>query len=625
MPLLQLRNVTISYGGPPLLDQASLTLEVKERICLIGRNGTGKSTLLKMISQQLMPDSGVIERDSGLRVGYLSQEVPADSPQNVFDLVASGAGPQGQLLICYHHLSQQVVTQPELLPKLAEVQHQLESQNGWHLTQQTELLLSRLQLDGDARFGDLSGGLKRRVLLAQALAANPDLLLLDEPTNHLDITAIQWLESFLLDFKGTVLLISHDRRLLQALATRIVELDRGQLYSYPGDYAAYLQRKQAFLAAEEKANAEFDKKLAQEEIWIRQGIKARRTRNEGRVRALEALREQRQQRRAAMGTIKWEAPPADYAGKLVIEATNIRYAYGNQAIIAGFSTRILRGDRVGILGANGSGKTTLLRLLLGQLKPQQGEVKLGTQLQIAYFDQHRQQLDLEKSVQENISSSQMITLGNRSRHIVSYLQDFLFSPERIRSPVKALSGGERNRLLLAKLFAQPANLLVMDEPTNDLDIETLELLEEQLLNYAGTLLLVSHDRAFIDHTVTSTIVFEQGQLNEYVGGYQDWLRQRQQPVADSNANTHVKKSPQGNSRARPGLGYREQQELKQLPQRIEALEQEQQQLQQQLADPRFYQQEKSILSATHKRLATLALELEQAYQRWAVLEDLALK
>ena len=621
MSLIHLRNLVVSYGGPLLLDHASFALEPKERVCLIGRNGTGKSTLLKLISKQLIADSGTIEHDPGLRIGYLLQEIPAAGSESVFNLVAAGAGAQGQWLIRYHELSHQVESQPELLSALADAQQQLENHNGWQLKQQTEAILSRLQLDADAIFSQLSGGLKRRVLLAQALAGNPDLLLLDEPTNHLDIEAIKWLEDFLLDFKGSLLFISHDRSLLQTLATRIIELDRGQLVSYPGDYAQYLQRKQAALAAEEKANAEFDKKLAQEEVWIRQGIKARRTRNEGRVRALEALRVERGERREQIGKVKLEQHRVDYAGKLVIEAQNIHYQYQDKIIVQDFSTRIVRGDRVGILGANGSGKTTLLRLLLGQLAPQRGQILLGTQLNVAYFDQHRQQLDVEKSVQDNISSSQMITINNKPRHVISYLQDFLFAPERIRSPVKALSGGERNRLLLAKLFANPANLLVMDEPTNDLDIETLELLEEHLLNYQGTLLLVSHDRAFIDNTVTSTLVFEQNQLNEYVGGYQDWLRQRQPAIAPAPSQAPATPATPNTTKSTPRrkLSYREQQELKQLPQRIEALEQAQQELQQSLANPRLYQ-DKAELNTVHQRLEQLVAELEQAYHRWETLE-----
>ncbi|MBV5309504.1 ATP-binding cassette domain-containing protein, partial [Chromatium okenii] len=531
MTLLSLDAITLSYGLPPLLDAVSFTITRGERVCLIGRNGTGKSTLLKIIAGEVQADGGQLRIVQGVTIAKLAQDIPsAQQDLSVFNLVAAGLGELSALMQEYfqlsHHLSADA--SPATLARLAHVQQQLEDGNGWEIERRIEQVIARLGLDGDALFSSLSGGRKRRALLAQALVTAPDVLLLDEPTNHLDIESIDWLENFLLDFSGALLFVTHDRRFLQRVATRILELDRGQLTDWPGDYANYLRRREERLHAEAMAAEQFDRKLAEEEVWIRQGIKARRTRNEGRVRALKALREQRRERREQLGNARLRVTDNERSGKLVVEAEAISYGWGDTPVIRNFSTLILRGDKIGIIGPNGVGKSTLLRLLLGDLEPQTGTMRRGTKVQIAYFDQLRAQLDLEKSVQDNVAGgSDHIDIEGASRHVLSYLKDFLFTPERARQPVKALSGGERNRLLLAKLFTRPANLLVLDEPTNDLDTETLELLEELLVQFAGTLLLVSHDRAMLDNVVTSTLVFEgDGQVNDYVGGYEDWLRQR---------------------------------------------------------------------------------------------------
>ena len=628
MALLRMRDISLGFGGPPLLDQAPLQIEAGERLCLVGRNGAGKSTLMKLIAGELQPDSGTIERAQNLRITRLTQEVPQGLHGSIYDVVAGGLGKLGDLLHRYHELILKLAegSDERLLTELEQVQHDLEAANGWQLQQQVETVLSRLQLDANLAFDELSGGLKRRVLLARALVIQPDLLLLDEPTNHLDIDSIQWLEEFLLGFSGALLFVTHDRMFLQHLATRILDLERGRLTSWPGDYATYLERKQAALDAEEKLNAEFDKKLAQEEAWIRQGIKARRTRNEGRVRALKALREEHRARRSRLGNAHMQAQEAERSGKLVAEADNISYRYGDQWIVRDFSTSIQRGDRIGIIGPNGAGKTTLLRLLLGQLEPDSGRLHLGTKLEIAYFDQLRSQLDGEKSVIDNLAGGrEKITVNGSERHIISYLQDFLFAPDRARTPVKALSGGERNRLLLARLFANPSNLLVLDEPTNDLDVETLDLLEELLLDYQGTLLLVSHDRAFLDNVVTSSLVFEgDARVREYVGGYSDWLRQRQPaktPAPVARPATSAPPAAPATADKPRKRSYKEQRELDSLPQLIEALETERETLHARMADPAFYQQAPTAISAVQDRLTGLETELEQVYARWEALEE----
>ncbi len=627
MALLTLRGVRVSYSGPALLDGVDLQIEPGERICLVGRNGTGKSTFMKVIADELGADEGEIIRRQGLKVARLTQEVPSDLSGTIYEVVASGL-PQGKIVSEYHQLSLRLADDLSLMKQFERVQHELEACGGWELQQQVDTVLSRLQLPPDADFSALSGGMKRRVLLARSLANNPDLLLLDEPTNHLDIDAIRWLEEFLLNYSGTLLFITHDRALLEKLATRIIELDRGRLTSWPGNYQTYLERKQAALDAEANQHAEFDKKLAQEETWIRQGIKARRTRNEGRVRALEAMREEHRARRQRSGNAKIQLQEsAERSGKLVMEADNVSYSYDDKPIVSHLTTTILRGDKVGIIGPNGAGKTTLLRLLLGQLAPQQGSIKLGTKLEVAYFDQYRAQLNEEQSVLDNVSQGRStVTINDQPRHIISYLQDFLFSPERARTPVKALSGGERNRLLLARLFTHSANILVMDEPTNDLDMETLELLEELLLDYKGTLLLVSHDRSFLNKVVTSTLVFEgDGQINEYVGGYDDWLRQRPDPSATSNTDkAPPKPSTKGSkataSKAPKKLSYKHQRELDELPKQIEILEADISQLHTTLADPDLYKQGPEAMTASQTKLESKEAELAAAYERWDELE-----
>ncbi len=629
MPLITLKNIQLSYGSAPLLDGIDLAIDKGERICLLGRNGAGKSTLMKVILGELAPDDGERVVASGVKLARLIQEVPVGMAGSVFDVVADGIGLLADKLKAYHQISHQLAESGDdaLLDKLARAQHELEVADGWALEQRVETVLSRLELDADAEFGELSGGLKRRVLLAQALITEPDLLLLDEPTNHLDIEAIDWMEEFLLNYPGAILFVTHDRAFLRRLATRILELDRGRLTDWPGDYDNFLRRKAERLNAESLANERFDKKLAQEEVWIRQGIKARRTRNEGRVRALKAMREERRQRREQTGKAQMQLSSGERSGKLVVEVENIDYAWESKPIVRGFSTTILRGDRVGIIGPNGSGKTTLLNLLLGRLQPDSGRVKLGTNLQVAYFDQLRGQLDEERSVQDNVGGgSDKVEVGGRSKHIIGYLQDFLFTPERARTPVKALSGGERNRLLLAKLFTKPANVLVLDEPTNDLDVETLELLEELLADYDGTLLLVSHDREFLDNAVTSCLVFEgEGRVAEYVGGYSDWeaTRQRRQHAAKPVApEAKVKSAPEKPKKRTEKLSYKDQRELDELPQRIENLEVELDQLQTRMSDPELYRTQGDQVARLQQETARVQTELEQAYARWETLESL---
>lgn len=626
MSIFTFRQVSLGYGHVPLLDGVSFQLERGERLCLVGRNGAGKSTLLKLVAGDIRPDSGEIVRVQNLRVAQLAQEVPQDVSGSIYHVVAEGLGVVSALVESYHRLAQEVGAGDHAkLDALERCQHDLEAADGWVLQQRVESVLSRLSLNPDLELASLSGGMKRRVMLARALVTEPDLLLLDEPTNHLDIDAIQWLEEFLLTWNGCLLFITHDRAFLQRLATRIIELDRGHLTDFPGDYQTYLARKEALLAAEETQNALFDKKLAQEEVWIRQGIKARRTRNEGRVRALKRLREERSERRERTGQARITMQEAQRSGKIVVEAEHVGFDFDGKPIIRDLTTTILRGDKVGIIGPNGAGKTTLLRLLLGQLAPTSGSINHGTNLEIAYFDQYRAVLDEEKTVQENLNHGRdMISVGDGQRHVLSYLQDFLFSPERARQPVKALSGGERNRLLLARLFIRPANVLVLDEPTNDLDADTLELLEQRLMEYTGTVLLVSHDRAFLDNVVTSTLVFEgKGVVNEYVGGYEDWLRQRRMPNMMPATHTELPKTPRVETPVREKakkLSYKEQRELDTLPATIEGLEQERDQLHANMSGADFYQQDKTKIAQAQARLEQLDQSLIAAYAKWEELE-----
>ena len=618
MSLLQARNLYHSYGDQPLLDDVSLTLEPGERVCLVGRNGSGKSTLLKIIAGDIKVDEGQITHSAELRIAELRQDVPQDFTGSVYDCVAQGIGELGGVITNWHHAAIASATDPAALQLMQRYQDQIEAHGAWNLENRISSTISRLSLIPDQSFEELSGGMKRRVLLGQALVAEPDLLLLDEPTNHLDIDSILWLENLLLGFGGTLVFITHDRDFLQRIATRIIDLDRGQLTSWPGDYHRYLEARAAQLETESRHNALFDKKLAQEETWIRQGIKARRTRNEGRVRALEKMRAERALRRERSGSAKLTAQQAEASGKIVIEADNLGFAWQDRTIIRNFSCKILRGEKIGILGPNGCGKSTLIQLLLGQIKPQTGWVRTGTRLEVAYFDQHREALDPQKSVRDNLAAAgDQVTINGRSRHVVGYLKDFLFSEKSIHMPVKALSGGERNRLLLARLFTRSFNLLVMDEPTNDLDIETLELLEELLIEYSGTLLLVSHDRQFIDNTVTSTLVFEgQGIVNEYVGGYQDWLRQRSVDETPTETVTAVKKPRRSADKRGP-----EQKELRALPGKIEKLEAKIETLHLKLGDVDYYQQDAAVISREQQRLQALELELEDLYQRWEELES----
>jgi ATP-binding cassette subfamily F protein uup len=625
-----IRDVSVSLGGPLLLDQASLVIEEGERIGLLGRNGAGKSTLLKMLVGDIPPDSGEVVRSAGARVGLLPQDVPDTLPGSVYDIVASGGQGHLDLLHQYHELTVRLAKggDADLLKELERVQHRLETSGAWHFHQRVEMVVSLTSLDEDAEFGTLSAGLKRRTLLAKALANEPDLLLLDEPTNHLDINAILWLEDFLLRFNKTIMFVTHDRAFLQRMATRIVEIDRGRLLSFDCDYDTYLERRQSLLDSEEKSWQDFDKKLAKEEVWIRQGIKARRTRNEGRVRALEQLRLERELRRERMGNAQIAIVEADRGGKLVAKAEKLSFAFEGKKIVENFSTAIIRGDRVGILGPNGSGKTTLLKLLLGELKPQKGRVRLGSGLKIAYFDQLRAQLDDDRTLRQSIADGgDTVVVGGASRHVVGYLQDFLFSSDQIQAPVRLLSGGERNRLLLAKLFSVPSNVLVLDEPTNDLDTETLSLLEERLLTYNGTILLVSHDRAFLNNVVTSTLVFEDdGQLREYAGGYDDWLRQREARATQKGpkaAKTDDKPAREKPLQTKRKLSYKETKELEALPGRIETLEAERTEIITALSSPEFYASSDSDrVTSTNARLKTLDLELDEAYARWEQLEEL---
>ncbi|WP_417377775.1 ATP-binding cassette domain-containing protein [Gimesia sp.] len=593
MSLLSINQVSFTWSGPPLLDEISLEIYTGERIGLLGRNGAGKSTLMKMIAGELDPDDGQIKRDKDVRIARLIQEVPGGYSGRIHDYVAEAAAP------FFEH--------------------------DWETEHAVERILSRMELNGDDNFEALSSGMKRRVLLAASIVQSPDILLLDEPTNHLDIPAIKWLEQFLQSYEGTLLFVTHDRVFLQSLATRIIEIDRGKIYDWTCDYDTFLKRKEAFLDAEEKQNALFDKKLAEEEVWIRQGIKARRTRNEGRVRALKKMREERSQRQSRVGNVNMQVATADRSGQLVIEAKNVTFSYGDEPVIRNLTTLVSRGDKIGIIGRNGAGKTTLLKLLLGELKPDSGTIRQGTNLEILYFDQLREQIEEEKTVIENVGEGQQtLTINGQPRNIYGYLQDFLFTPERARRPARYLSGGERNRLLLAKLFTRPTNLMVLDEPTNDLDAETLELLEELICNHPGTLLLVSHDRAFLNNVVTATLVFEEGgEVKEYAGGYDDYLLQSQknEKAANETVESQVKAVPQVEKPKVIKLSFKEERELKEIPQRIEQLEQEQVELQANMASPEFFKQSAEVIADATSRLSVIQQELEYLLERWEELES----
>ncbi|MBW1759140.1 MAG: ATP-binding cassette domain-containing protein [Deltaproteobacteria bacterium] len=626
MALIGMRDVCWGFADPPLLENITLQIEKGERVCLIGRNGVGKSTMLKLFGGKMLPDSGDIWRQQGVTVAALEQDVPSGFDGTIFDVVAEGLGKKGKALAEYNRICKipEAMGTPELAKRRDELQHMLDSDGGWNLLRQIESVLSRTRLDPEKKFADLSAGMKRRTLFTRALALEPDLLLLDEPTNHLDIDSIIWMEEFILRHVKTLLFITHDRAFLKKIANRIMELDRGRLVSYDCDYDTYLKRREAAFQAEERQNRVFDKKLSQEEVWIRQGIKARRTRNEGRVRALEKMRETYRARRGKTGNVRLRIQEAERTGKIVVEAKDICFSHGEDPIVRNFSTAIMRGDKLGIIGPNGVGKTTLLKILLKEITPDTGSVRHGTNLQVVYFDQLRAQLEEQKTVQENIAEgNDFIVFNDQRRHVISYLQDFLFSPERCRTPVYVLSGGEKNRLLLAKLFTKPANVLVLDEPTNDLDAETLELLEDLLFDYKGTLLLVSHDRAFLNNVATSTIVFEsKGQVAEYAGGYDDWLMQRpkpeQEPLPEKKSRPKNRQKPMPHKKRR--LGYMEKRELEDLPQAIDTLEAEQKELYEAMSDPLFYKKEKEKIAAVKTRLDEVEHEIETAYVRWEKLE-----
>ncbi|WP_454667458.1 ATP-binding cassette domain-containing protein [Acinetobacter calcoaceticus] len=633
MAYITLRDVQLAFGGPALLDGANFNLERGERVCLIGRNGEGKSTLLKLIEGSLLPDSGEVSIQNGLTVSMLAQDVPMDSGK-VADIVADGAGEAAEVLRAYHEATDAcMLGDMEACDRMGNLQHKLDQLDGWALENKVNALLSKMGLDPNADLADLSGGRKRRVLLARALLTQPDVLLLDEPTNHLDVESIEWLEKFLLDQNNlTLLFISHDRSFVDSIATRIVELDRGVLRTYEGNYSRYLELKAQQMEAEEKQNALFDKKLAEEEAWIRQGIKARRTRNEGRVRALKALRDESKARRSQQGKVSMATQDANRSGKLVFDIENLSVSYGDNLLIKDFSALVMRGDRIGLVGDNGVGKTTLIKAILGTIE-HGGSVKTGTQLEVAYFDQLRNALDLEKTVMANVSEgSDFVDVNGNRRHIYSYLQDFLFSPERARTPVKALSGGERNRILLAKLLLKPSNLIVMDEPTNDLDMVTLELLEEMLSDYKGTLLLISHDRAFMDNVVTSTWVFDgKGNIAEYIGGYQDYLQQRpddkvvdqKSDVKKAQAKAEAEKVAAQNSVKKVKLSYKDQRELEQLPAEIEKLETEQAELSNKLADGSWFVSNADAATKASQRLTEIDELLLEKLERWDVLEQMS--
>ena len=642
MSLINLTNAYLSFSDAPLLDHIDMSIETNERVCLVGRNGAGKSTLLKVLNKEIPLDEGQIVYENNVIVSRLQQDPPRDIQGNVFDFVAEGLKEQAQLLKDYYALSHLVETDPSEgnLSKLAKMQEQLDHQNGWQLDNRIRNVISSLSLDGDALLSSLSGGWLRKAALAKALVCQPSVLLLDEPTNHLDIDTIKWLEEFLKSFNGSIVFISHDRSFIRQMATRIIDLDRGKVASWGGDYDSYLLGKEEALRVEELQNAEFDKKLAQEEVWIRQGIKARRTRNEGRVRALKAMRQEYSQRRQVMGNAKMQIEEALRSGKIVFELDNVSYQIDDKVLVKDFTVQVLRGDKIALIGPNGIGKTTLLKLMLGSLAPTSGSVHCGTKLEVAYFDQYRLELDPEKTVMDNLAEGkQEVMVNGRSRHVLGYLQDFLFPPKRARTPVRALSGGERNRLLLAKLFLKPSNLLVLDEPTNDLDIETLELLEELVNDYQGTVLLVSHDRQFVDNVVTQCWFFEeQGRIGIYAGGYTDALQQQQQakPVSaqatnsksnesaksDTNKTNSSNQTPEQAVKKKVKLSYNEQRELAQLPNKIEELETAIADLQAQIGHSDFFNQPHEVTSQILQSLADKEAELEVVFERWEQLEAL---
>jgi len=633
MPLITLDQASLAYGLTPLLDHVQFQLDPGERVGLIGRNGAGKSSMLKAIAGTAKLDDGIVWHAPGIRVAYVPQEPPLDEAHTVLEAVAEGLGNLRQLLIDYHAVSAELAhadaDTDALLERMQHLQHELEAQNGWQVQSRIDTVVSKLELPADENIASLSGGWKKRVALAQALVAEPDVLLLDEPTNHLDMAAIEWLEDLLLGFNGAVLFITHDRRFLDRLATRIVELDRGILRDYPGAYTAYQTRKQEELQTEAQQAAKFDKFLAQEEVWIRKGVEARRTRNEGRVRRLEALRLERSARRDRLGQVTLALDAGERSGKLVAELSHVSKAFDDKTIIRDFSTRIMRGDRIGLLGPNGVGKSTLLKLILGELKPDSGTVQLGTKQTVAYFDQMRVQLNEEATLADTISpGADYVQIGNERKHVISYLEDFLFPSLRARAPVKSLSGGERNRLLLARLFSQPANVLVLDEPTNDLDIDTLELLEELLQSFEGTLFLVSHDRAFLENTVTQVIAFEgNGVLTEFGGGYDDW--RRFQTARDANLAAAKTKPVAQVATSKPAppkaektrLSFKETRELEALPERIEQLENEQKEITERLTDATLYREQPQEVKRLQARLAVLEQEIETSLLRWEELEN----
>lgn len=639
MSLINLTNAYLSFSDAPLLDHIDMSIEVNERVCLVGRNGAGKSTLLKVLNKEVPLDDGQIVYENNVVVSRLQQDPPRDVQGNVFDFVAEGLQEQAQLLKDYHELSHRVEQEPSEsnLAKLAKMQEQLDHQNGWQLENRIRNVISSLSLDSEAQLSSLSGGWLRKAALAKALVCQPTVLLLDEPTNHLDIETIKWLEEFLKGFNGSIVFISHDRSFIRQMATRIIDLDRGKIASWSGNYDNYLLGKEEALRVEELQNAEFDKKLAQEEVWIRQGIKARRTRNEGRVRALKAMRQEYSERRQVMGSAKMQIEEALRSGKIVFELENVTYQVDDKLLVNDFSVQVLRGDKIALIGPNGIGKTTLLKLMLGNLTPTSGSVHCGTKLEVAYFDQYRLELDPEKTVMDNLAEGkQEVMVNGRSRHVLGYLQDFLFPPKRARTPVRALSGGERNRLLLAKLFLKPSNLLVLDEPTNDLDIETLELLEELVNDYQGTVLLVSHDRQFVDNVVTQCWFFEdKGHIGIYAGGYADALQQQQQaqPVKVSTVNSSQQPKKESNTvnnqnkesavKKKVKLSYNEQRELAELPSKIEQLEIVIADLQAQIGQSDFFNQPHDITGPILQSLSDKEAELEAVFERWEQLEALS--